>query len=114
MWMKDFTHMSCQRIRTFETIFSSSKTMPAYLQYGKEHVCKLAMSNPLTSLPGPNPSQIDHPWDNLARWIHNRIPSKSRQISGLEHYRQCIPQGVGLVQPNASFEHAQKAHRMHS
>ena len=52
MWMKDFTHMSCQRIRTFETIFSSSKTMPAYLQYGKEHVCKLAMSNPLTSLPG--------------------------------------------------------------
>ena len=36
MWMKAFMHMSCQSIRMFETIFSSSKTMPAYLQFCKE------------------------------------------------------------------------------
>ena len=34
MWMKAFTHMSCQSIRMFETIFSSSKIMPEGLDGG--------------------------------------------------------------------------------
>ena len=36
MKMKSFTHMSYKSIRLLETILSSSKTIPAYLQYGKE------------------------------------------------------------------------------
>ena len=36
MWTKSFTHMYCQSIGLLETIFSFSKTMPLYLQYGNE------------------------------------------------------------------------------
>ena len=39
-------------------------------------VCKLVMSCPLTGLPSPDPSPIDHSWDNLGWWKHDRIPSQ--------------------------------------
>ena len=65
--------VSC--IRLLETIFSSSKTMPAYLQYGKELFANCLCHTPLTGLlgPDPSPSLMGHPWDILDRWIHDRI-----------------------------------------
>ena len=74
--MKDFTHMSCLSIRMFETIFSSSKTMQAYLIMAREMFASWPCHTQLTSLPGPNPSLIDHPWDNLDWWVHDCIPSQ--------------------------------------
>ena len=81
-------------------------------------VWKLAMSYSLTSLPDPTPSLIDHPWDNLDWWVHDRIPSQPPHFpdwnTSLLNNKQYIPQGVGWVHPRASFEHAPKAFRMHS
>ena len=76
--MKAFTHMSCKCIRLLETIFSSSKTMPAYLQYGKELFANCSCHTPLTGLlgPDPSPSPMGHPWDILDRRIHDRIHSQ--------------------------------------
>ena len=74
-YMKSFTHMSCKFIRLLEKSFSSSKTMPAYLQYGKELFASWLSHSPLTGLPGPDPSLISHPCDILGRRIHNCIPS---------------------------------------
>ena len=65
-----------QIIRLLETIFSSSKTMPAYLQYGKELFASWSCHTLLTGLLGPDPSLIGHPWDILCRRIHDRIPSQ--------------------------------------
>ena len=76
MWMKSIANMSCQSIRLLETIFSSSKTIPVYLQYGKDLFASLSCHTPLTGLPGINSSHFDHPWDILGRWVHDRIPSK--------------------------------------
>ena len=67
MCMKFFTHMSCKSIRLLETIFSSCKTMPAYLQFGKKLFASWSCHNPLTGLLGPDPSPIGHPWDILGR-----------------------------------------------
>ena len=39
-------------------------------------VWKLVMPYPLTGLQGPYPSPIDHPWDNLGWWVHDRILSQ--------------------------------------
>ena len=75
-YVDDFTHMSCKFIRLLETIFSSSRTIPAYLQYGKDLFSNLSCQTPLTGLPGPNPSPISHPLDILGRQIHGRIPSQ--------------------------------------
>ena len=74
--MKSFTHMSCKSIRMLETIFSSSKTLPPYLQYGKELFASWSCHTPLTGLQGPDPSSIDHPWDILGRLIQDCIPSQ--------------------------------------
>ena len=77
MWVNSFTHMSCQSIRLLETIFSSSKTMSAYLQYGKELFAfpGHAIHTPLTGLLSPNPSRIDHPSDILGGRVHDCFPS---------------------------------------
>ena len=72
--MKSFTHMSCKFIRLLETIFSSSKTMPAYLQYGKELFASWSCHTPLNGLLGPDPSPICHPLDILGWRIHDSIP----------------------------------------
>ena len=74
--MKSFTHMSCKFIRLLETIFSSSKTMPAYLQNGKELFTSWSCHTHLTGLPDFNSSPIGHPWDMLRGRIHYRIPSQ--------------------------------------
>ena len=76
MRIKAFTHRSCKSIRLFETIFSSSKTMPAYLQYSKELFANWSCHTHMTGLPSPDPSLIDHCWDNLGWWVHDRIPSQ--------------------------------------
>ena len=76
MKMNSFTNMFCKFIRLLETIFSSSKTMPAYLRYGKELFASWSCHTPLTGLLGPVPSPIGHPWDFLGWWIHDCIPSK--------------------------------------
>ena len=96
--------------------FSSSKTISAYLQYGKVLFASWLCHTPLTGLPGPHPSPIFQPWDILGQWINDCIPSQ------LPHFPNSntnwlnndnVFQGGG-VQPQASFKHAQKAHRMHA
>ena len=72
MQMKSFTHMSCKFISLLETIVSFSKTVPVYLQYGKELFACWSCHTHLTGLPGPDQS----PWDILGRRIHDRIPSQ--------------------------------------
>ena len=74
--MNSFTHMSCKFIRLFETIFYFSKTIPAYLQYSKELFANWSCHCHMTGLPVPDPSLMGHPWDNLGRWIHDRIHSQ--------------------------------------
>ena len=74
MWMKSFTHMSCKSIRLLEIIFSFSKTMSAYLQHGKELFASWSCHTPLTDVPGPDPSPIDHPCDILGQRVHDHIP----------------------------------------
>ena len=64
-----------QIYQTVENIFSSNKTMPAYLQYAKELFASWSFYAPLTNLPGSDPSLIGHPWDILGPPIHDRIPS---------------------------------------
>ena len=76
MLTKSFTHMSCKSFRLLKTIFSSSKTMPAYPKYGKELFASWSYHTPMTGLSGPDPSPIGHPWDILGRRIHDRIPSR--------------------------------------
>ena len=76
------SHMSWQSVRMFDTILSPSKTMQVFLQYGKEHICKLVMPYHLTSLPGPKPSLIYRSWDNQDWWVLYMIVSlPSRHIS---------------------------------
>ena len=74
--MKSFTHMSCKFIRWLETGFSFSKTIPAYLQYGKELFAGWSCHTHLSGLPGPDPSPIGHPLDILGRRIRDRTPSQ--------------------------------------
>ena len=74
--MKASKHMSCKFIRLLETIFSSSKTMPAYLQYGKELFANLSCHTPSTDPPGPNPFLLGHPLNILVRRVHAHIPSQ--------------------------------------
>ena len=113
--MKSFTNMSCKFIRLLETIFSSSKTMPAYLQYGKELFASWSCHTPLTGLPGPDPSKIGHPLDILGWLIHDRITSQLTHFPNLT--TSWLNNGnvfhEGWVQPQAPFKHAQKPHRMY-
>ena len=76
MRMKSFTHMSCKCIRLLEKKFSSSKTLLAYLQYGKELLACWSCHTPLTGLQGPDLSPIDHPWDIIGQRIHYCFPSQ--------------------------------------
>ena len=76
MGMNSITHMSCKSIRLLETIFSFSKTLPAYLQFGKELFAIWSCHTPLTGLPGPDPSPINHPLYILGRRVHDCIPSQ--------------------------------------
>ena len=48
--------MSSQSIKLLETVFSSSMTMPPYLQYGKELFASWLWHTPLTDLPDPDQS----------------------------------------------------------
>ena len=73
--INSFTHMS-NKTRLLETIFSFSKTIPAYLQYGKELFAGWSCHTHLTGLPGPDQSLVSHPWDILGRPIHDSIPSQ--------------------------------------
>ena len=82
-YMKAFTHMSCKCIKMLETIFTSSKTMPAYLQYGKELFANLSCHTPLADLLGPDQSPISHPWDILDRRIHASIHSQLPHFQNL-------------------------------
>ena len=76
MWMKSFTNMSCISTTMLETIISTCKTMPAYLQYGMDLFSIWSCHAPLTDLLGPDPSPIDHPWDILDCLVHDRTPSQ--------------------------------------
>ena len=115
MKMKSFIHMSCKFIRLLETIFSSSKTMSAYLQYDKELFASWSCHTPLTGLLGPDPSPI-HPLDILSWQIHDGIPFQLPHFPNLNfnwlNIDNVFHEGVG-VQPQAPFKHAQKSHRMH-
>ena len=84
MWMKSFTHMSCQSIGLLAAIFSSSKTVPPYPQYGKEL---------FASLPHTGPSPTDLPWDIRDRWVHDLYPFLSATL--LVEQWQRIPWGGG-------------------
>ena len=115
--MKSFTHMSCKFIRLLETIFIFSKTIPAYLQYGKELFAGWSHHTHLTGLPRPDPSPIGRPWDILGRWLHDRIPSQLPHFlisnSSWLNNGNVFHKGLG-AQPQTSLEQAQKPHRMHS
>ena len=76
MWMKSFTHES---IGLLETIFSSSKSMLLYLQYGKELFASWSCHTILTGLRDLDPSPNDHPWFILDQRVHDRIPSQPPQ-----------------------------------
>ena len=120
MWMKSFTHMSCQCIGLLELIFSSSKTMPLYLQYGRELFASWPWHTPLTGLPDPNPSPINHPWNIRDHHVQDLYPSPAATLPELDHKLvsqwQCIPQEGGGVQmyTQAFSKHAQKGHRVGS
>ena len=75
-----------------ELIFSSSKTMPLYLQYGKELFASWPWHTPLTGLPDPNPSPINHPWNIRGCHVQDLYPSPA---SKLVSQWQCIPQEGG-------------------
>ena len=74
--MKSSTHIFCKFIRLLETIFSSRKTIPTYLQYGNELFASWLCQPPLTGLPGPDQSPIGHPWDILGWRTDDSIPSQ--------------------------------------
>ena len=61
-------------IRMLETIFSFSKTMPAYLQCGKALFASWSCLTPLTGISGPDPSPNSRPWDILGQRIHDCTP----------------------------------------
>ena len=71
--MNSFTHMLCKSIRLFEIIFPFCKTMPQHLQYDKKTVW--SFHTPLAGLPDPDPSPINHLWDNPDCGYMTRIPS---------------------------------------
>ena len=58
---------------------------------------------PLDQPPGPNPSLIDRPCDNLDWWVHDRILSQPPYFldwnTSWLNNRQCIPQGMGGHNP---------------
>ena len=104
--LQAFTHMSCKFIRLLETKFSSSKILPAYLQYGKELFASRSCHTPLTGLPGSGPSPIGYPWDIQGRRIHDCIPSQLPHFPNLNtswlNNCNASHEGVG-VQPQASL-----------
>ena len=111
MWMKSFTYTSCKSIRLLETIVSFSRTMPAYLQYGKELFASWSCHTPLTGVSGPDPYPISQPWDILGWRVHNPIPSQLLYFPHLN--TSLLTNGNvfnrgGGVQLQASFKHAQK------
>ena len=74
MWMKSFTHMSCKSIRLLETSVFFSKTVSAYLQYGKELFASCSCHTPLTGVSGPHPYPIGH--HGIFYIAHDPIPSQ--------------------------------------
>ena len=62
-----------QMYQTGGNNFSSSQTVPVYLQFGKELFASWSWHTTLTGLSGPDPSPISHPWDILGLWIHDCI-----------------------------------------
>ena len=109
IWMKSFIHMSCKSIRLLETIFSFSKTIPAYLQYGKELFASWSCHTPWLAFQAGSIS--DRPplgYSKPASTWSNPFPAST--FPEFEHYLveqwQCIPQGGG-VQPQAPFKHAE-------
>ena len=98
LWMKSFTHISCKSIRLLETIFSFSKTMSAYLRYGKELFASWSCHTSLTGASGLDPYPIGHPWDILGRWVHGPIPSQLPHFLNLST-SWLIPQGGGGTTP---------------
>ena len=81
VWMKSFTHMSCQSIGLLGKI-SSIKTMPPYLQYCKELFTSWSCHNTLTG--HPDPSLINHFLDILGRWVHDLYPFPAATLPELE------------------------------
>ena len=92
-----FTNMCCRSIRLLETIFSSSMTMPPYLQHGKELFASWSSHTPLSGLPDPNQYPIDHLWDIWDQRVHDLYPFPASTLPESEHQLveqwQCIPQG---------------------
>ena len=74
MWIKSFIRMSCQYIRLLATIFSASRTMPPYLQYGKELFASWS---------------CQHSW--LAIRIHIYLQSTTSGNFVTGGYMTCIP-----------------------
>ena len=109
MWMKSFTHIFCKSIWLLETIFSSSKTMPLYLQYGKELFASWSCHTPLTGVPGLDPSPISQPLDILGQQVHDhtlfQLPHFPNSNTTWLNNGHLFQKGVG-VQPQASFKHA--------
>ena len=97
-----FTYMSCKPIRLLETIFPSSKSMPAYLQYGNALFASWSCHTPLTGLQGPDLSPTNHSCDTLGWWVHDRIPSQLPIIPNLNtnwlNNDNVFHKGVGFSQ----------------
>ena len=83
--MKSFGQMSCKFNRLFETSYSFSKTIPLYLQYGKElfagwschtHLTGLWSDQPPLGYSRPAvhdciPSQLPHFLNSNTSWLNN-------------------------------------------
>ena len=54
------------------------------------NVLKLIMAYPLTGLPRPDPSPIDHPWDSLGWWVYYRIPNTSWLNNGNVFHKEWV------------------------
>ena len=94
-----------------ETIFSSSKTIFQYLQYGKKLFVSWSCHTPLTGLLDPSP--INHSWDIRDCQVHdlNPITQIIGTPAGLTMTTHSTGAGVQMY-TQASSEHAQKADRM--
>ena len=115
MWIKAFTRRPCKSIRLFEPIFSSSKTMPAYLQYGKELFASWSCHTPWLACWVPIHLQFDLSLDYLGWLVHDRIPSQLPHFPNWNtswlNDDNAFHKGRGGVQPRAAFKHGQKANR---
>ena len=83
-----------QIYQTVGNNFLYSKTMPAYLQYGKELFFSWSCHTVLTGILGPDPSPIGHPCDILGRRVHGPAAT----FPEIEHNVNVFHKWVG-VQP---------------